>query len=122
MHHLGIDLNAPYIRMFLYTLGAPIDDQNVIGVNEATETVRCVGRLDDFASILSPAFRASTVFVGLAVIVSVLCLVTFMLFCFVKNQSVFEICGTMQFLTGEHVRDLSFRGQLLDFTDCLRSR
>jgi hypothetical protein len=29
------------------------------------ESVRCVGRFDNFASILSPAFRASTVFVGL---------------------------------------------------------
>lgn len=68
-----------------------------------TESVRCVGRLDNFASILSPAFRASTVFVGLSVIVSMLCLVAFLLFCFMKNQSVFEICGTMQFLSGKNI-------------------
>jgi hypothetical protein len=42
--------------------------ETVSGVE--SESVRCVGRLDNFASILSPAFRASTVFVGLSVIVS----------------------------------------------------
>lgn len=62
--------------------------------------VRCVGSLDNFASILSPAFRASTVFIGLAVLVSILAVVAFLLFCFVKSHSVFEICGTMQFLEG----------------------
>ena len=64
------------------------------------ESVRCVGRFDNFASILSPAFRASTVFVGLAVILSLLCLVSLLLFCFLKTHSVFEICGTIQFLSG----------------------
>ena len=34
---------------------------------------------------------------------SVLCLVAFLLFCFMKNQSVFEICGTMQFLSGKKI-------------------
>lgn len=62
--------------------------------------VKCVGRLDDFASILSPAFRAATVFVGLSVMVSVLCVLSLILFCCVKSHSVFEICGTMQMLSG----------------------
>ena len=40
----------------------------------------CRGRLDDFGTILSPAFRAATVFVGIAVIISILCIISFILF------------------------------------------
>ena len=61
----------------------------------------CIGDLNNFASILSPAFRASTVFVGLSVIVIVLCVVAFLLFIPMRSNSVFEICGTMQFLSGK---------------------
>ncbi|TRY71228.1 hypothetical protein TCAL_06542 [Tigriopus californicus] len=64
------------------------------------ESVVCIGDLNNFSSILSPAFRAATVFVGLSVIVIVLCVLAFILFCFMKSNSVFEICGTMQFLSG----------------------
>eukprot|EP00096_Caligus_rogercresseyi_P015281 TRINITY_DN772_c0_g3_i1.p1 TRINITY_DN772_c0_g3~~TRINITY_DN772_c0_g3_i1.p1 ORF type:complete len:300 (+),score=77.03 TRINITY_DN772_c0_g3_i1:130-1029(+) len=60
----------------------------------------CKGRLDDFASILNPAFRTSTVFAGLSVIVTSLAVLAFLLFFFMKATSVFEICGTMQFLSG----------------------
>ena len=62
--------------------------------------VRCLGSLENFSSILSPAFRASTVFVGLAVLMSILCLVALLLFCFMKDQSVYEICATIQALQG----------------------
>ena len=40
----------------------------------------CRGRLDDFGTILSPAFRAATVFVGISVIISILCIISFVLF------------------------------------------
>ena len=40
----------------------------------------CRGRLDDFGTILSPAFRAATVFVGIAVIISIICIIAFVLF------------------------------------------
>jgi len=63
--------------------------------------VVCLGDVQDFASILSPAFRASTIFVGLSVLVLALCVVAFVLFCFMRSQSVFELCGTMQILAGE---------------------
>ncbi len=66
-------------------------------------SVICVGELDNFASILSPAFRASTVFVGLSVIVILLCVLAFVLFCFMKPNSVYELCGTMQFLAGTYL-------------------
>jgi len=62
--------------------------------------IRCLGSLENFSSILSPAFRASTVFVGLAVLMSILCLVALLLFCFMKDQSVYEICATIQALQG----------------------
>eukprot|EP00095_Tigriopus_kingsejongensis_P008767 maker-scaffold151_size306168-snap-gene-1.6 protein:Tk08767 transcript:maker-scaffold151_size306168-snap-gene-1.6-mRNA-1 annotation:"lipoma hmgic fusion partner-like 3 protein" len=65
-----------------------------------TESVVCIGEVTNFSSILSPAFRAATVFVGLSVIVILMCVLAFILFCFMKSNSVFEICGTMQFLSG----------------------
>ncbi|CAB4058530.1 LHFPL [Lepeophtheirus salmonis] len=68
--------------------------------NTGEGSLVCKGRLDDFASILNPAFRTSTVFVGLSVIVTTLCVLAFLLFFFMKATSVFEICGTMQFLSG----------------------
>ena len=40
----------------------------------------CCGRLDDFGTILSPAFLAATVFTGLAVIISILGIIAFVLF------------------------------------------
>ena len=40
----------------------------------------CRGRLDDFGTILSPAFRAATVFVGISVIISIICIISFVLF------------------------------------------
>lgn len=67
---------------------------------DSEASVQCVGRLDDFASILSPAFRAATVFVGISVIVALLTVLAMLLFCCVKSHSVFEICGTMQMLSG----------------------
>ena len=64
-------------------------------------SVLCIGDLNNFSSVLSPAFRAATVFVGLSVIVIVLCVLAFLLFLPMRSDSVFEICGTMQFLSGK---------------------
>ena len=71
------------------------------GVFGDSGSVLCVGDLNNFSSVLSPAFRAATVFVGLSVIVIVLCVVAFLLFLPMRSDSVFEICGTMQFLSGK---------------------
>jgi len=68
--------------------------------SQPAEEVICIGQLDNFASILSPAFRAATVFVGLAVIVGILSVIALLLFCFMKSGTVFEVCGVMQLLTG----------------------
>ena len=68
-------------------------------------SVLCIGDLNNFSSVLSPAFRAATVFVGLSVIVIVLCVLAFLLFLPMRSDSVFEICGTMQFLSGKTARD-----------------
>jgi len=67
---------------------------------DAGGSVLCIGDLNNFSSVLSPAFRAATVFVGLSVIVIVLCVLAFLLFLPMRSDSVFEICGTMQFLSG----------------------
>ncbi|XP_023334885.1 sorting nexin lst-4 [Eurytemora carolleeae] len=60
----------------------------------------CRGRLDDFSSILSPAFRAATVFVGIAVIIILICILAMVLFLMCSPGDVFKICGTMQLLSG----------------------
>lgn len=60
----------------------------------------CRGRLNDFSTILSPAFRAATVFTGLSVIIIILCIIAFVLFFMCRSGDVFKICGTMQILSG----------------------
>lgn len=60
----------------------------------------CRGRLDDFGTILSPAFRAATVFVGIAVIISIICIIAFVLFFMCRSSDVFKICGSLQLLSG----------------------
>ena len=77
---------------------------DVLNGGDDRGNVVCIGDLSHFASILSPAFRAATVFVGFSVIIMILCLVGFVLFCFMKANSVFEICGTMQFLSGAETK------------------
>ena len=46
---------------------------SVIDGNLSEPTLKCMGSLVNFSSILSQAFRASTVFVGIAVLFSILC-------------------------------------------------
>lgn len=60
----------------------------------------CEGRLDDFGTIATPAFRAATVFVGLSVVIIFLCIVSMLLFFFLNTSTVFHICGWMQAATG----------------------
>lgn len=70
-------------------------------VDQGGGTLMCLGSLDNFASILSPAFRAATVFVGISVVTSLMCVVGLLLFCVAKSSTVFEICGTLQILSGK---------------------
>jgi len=60
----------------------------------------CHGRLDSFSSILSPAFRAATVFCGLANISSILAILAFLLFLMCRSSDVYKICGSLQILSG----------------------
>ena len=60
----------------------------------------CKGRLDDFASIVTPAFRAATVFTGIAVAIAFICLVGMLFFLFMTPVTVFQICGWMQLFSG----------------------
>ncbi|XP_027195081.1 LHFPL tetraspan subfamily member 3 protein-like [Dermatophagoides pteronyssinus] len=56
----------------------------------------CEGRLDDFSTIQTPAFRAATVFVGLSVFLSSLCVLSMVLFFFLHSSTVFHVCGWIQ--------------------------
>lgn len=60
------------------------------------QDVICEGRLDDFSSIPSPAFRAATVFVGLSVVIILLSICCMLLFFVFHSSTVFHICGWMQ--------------------------
>ncbi|KAH8020481.1 hypothetical protein HPB51_002430 [Rhipicephalus microplus] len=60
------------------------------------QDVTCQGRLDDFSSIPSAAFRAATVFVGLSVVMVLLCICCMLLFFVFHSSTVFHICGWMQ--------------------------
>lgn len=62
----------------------------------------CEGRLDDFGTIQTPAFRAATVFVGLSVCISSLCVLSLVLFFFMHSSTVFHVCGWMQLSCGEY--------------------
>ena len=108
-----------------------IQDSVVDGIGAAGisggGSVLCIGDLNNFSSVLSPAFRAATVFVGLSVIVIVLCVLAFLLFLPMRSDSVFEICGTMQFLSGKTARDreilIEMSGNASDTRDrnCIKS-
>jgi len=60
----------------------------------------CKGRLDDFNSILSPSFKASTILIGLSVLIITLCICSFILFFFLHSSTVFHICGWFQAFNG----------------------
>ncbi|XP_037092222.1 LHFPL tetraspan subfamily member 3 protein-like [Pollicipes pollicipes] len=60
----------------------------------------CAGRLSDLSTNISPAFRAATVFVGLAVVVALLTIICFIMFCFLHANTVFRLCAWMQLLSG----------------------
>lgn len=77
----------------------------------------CEGRLDDFSSIQSPAFRAATVFIGLSVVVIFLCLCSFLLFFFLHSSTVFHVCGWFQAANGEFSLTCDLMSFLTNFSN-----
>lgn len=61
----------------------------------------CQGRLDDFSSILSPAFRVATIFIGVSFVAIALCILCMFLFFVCHSSTVFHICGWLQVLSSE---------------------
>ena len=60
----------------------------------------CRGDLGMFSTILSPAFRAGTVFTGLAVVVTVLAMMVWLAICFTSTISLFKFSGILQLVAG----------------------
>ena len=56
----------------------------------------CDGHFTDFDSVLTTAFRASTIFIGVSVLVIILCILLFLLFICVEAYYVFIVCGILQ--------------------------
>jgi len=61
----------------------------------------CDGWFVDFDTILTTAFKASTIFVGVSVLVIILCVLLFLLFLCVEPFYVFVICGILQVISCE---------------------
>jgi len=59
----------------------------------------CDGRFQDFSTILTDAFRASTFFVGVSVLLIFLCVLFFLLFLCVYEVYVFIACGVLQVIS-----------------------
>lgn len=76
-----------------------------VGLYELCEFVHfgadrvCDGSLSDFDSILTTAFQASTIFIGVSAIVIILCVLLFLLFICVEAYYVFVICGILQVIS-----------------------
>lgn len=60
----------------------------------------CRGSLSDFSSILSPAWRAATVFSGLAVLTSVVTLLAWLTICVASTLGLFKVSGCLQIISG----------------------
>lgn len=59
----------------------------------------CIGRLDDISTILNVPFRASTILVGFAVIISFVTILSMLLFFFCHSTKVYYLCGWMQIIS-----------------------
>jgi len=62
----------------------------------------CRGRLDDFSSIINPAFRVATIFVGIAALVAILSVFGLILFICAPARQAYFIIAMMQALAGNH--------------------
>jgi len=60
----------------------------------------CRGDLTNFSSLLSPAFKAATVFTGLSVLGTLAPILATMGLCFCRSSEVFKMCGFLQILAG----------------------
>ncbi|XP_013411938.1 LHFPL tetraspan subfamily member 3 protein isoform X1 [Lingula anatina] len=65
----------------------------------SNEALVCSGGIDNWDTILSPAFKAATAFIGLSALFILLCICCFLLFFFLRAYYVFYICGTIQALS-----------------------
>jgi len=64
-------------------------------VNSGREEI-CTGYFQDFNTILTPAFKASTFFIGVSCLIIFLCILLFILFLFIQEIYVYIICGSLQ--------------------------
>jgi hypothetical protein len=62
----------------------------------------CIGRLDDLSTIVNIPFRASTILVGVAVIIALLAICAMLMFFFCQSTTVFYMCAWMQVVSGNY--------------------
>jgi len=56
----------------------------------------CTGYFQDFNTILTDAFKASTFFIGVSILLIFLCILLFLLFLFIQEIYVYIMCGILQ--------------------------
>ncbi|XP_066284587.1 LHFPL tetraspan subfamily member 3 protein-like isoform X2 [Branchiostoma lanceolatum] len=64
-----------------------------------TQTLQCEGRLDDFTTIPSDAFKAATFFVGFSFLMILICIICMLLFFCVHAEKVYKICMWLQIVS-----------------------
>lgn len=62
----------------------------------------CIGRLDDLSTIANVPFRASTILVGVAVLIALLAICAMLMFFFCQSTTVFYMCAWMQVVSGSY--------------------
>ncbi|CAG7824079.1 unnamed protein product [Allacma fusca] len=79
-------------------------------VTESTTTTEflCRGRLDDFSSLLNPAFRAATIFIGIATLVSILSVMALVLFVCAPTTIAYHIVAWMQTIAGRSCHVIAY--------------
>lgn len=63
----------------------------------------CIGRLDDLSTIANVPFRASTILVGVAVLIALLAICAMLMFFFCQSTTVFYMCAWMQVVSGSYL-------------------
>ncbi|ELU17108.1 hypothetical protein CAPTEDRAFT_20715 [Capitella teleta] len=64
------------------------------------QVLQCEGKINNFSTILTDAFKVATFFVGFSAIIIFVCIVCMILFLFVKTSRVYLICGWLQLFAG----------------------
>jgi hypothetical protein len=76
---------------------------SIVTETTTTSDFTCRGRLDDFGSILNPAFRTATAFVGVSTLIASLSVFALVLFLCTPTTVAYHIVAWMQTIAGRAI-------------------